>query len=40
MITSECCAYCINRFDCEDYDEEDAERMICNSFIGEEEEEC
>lgn len=35
MITSECCAYCIYRFGCEDY-EEDAERMICNSFVGEE----
>lgn len=36
MITSECCAYCIYRFGCEDYNEEDANQMICNSFVGEE----
>lgn len=36
MITSECCAYCIYRFGCEDYDEEDAEQMVCYAFTGEE----
>lgn len=36
MITSECCDYCVYRFCCEDYNEEDAEQMICNSFVGEE----
>ena len=36
MITSECCAYCIYRFGCEDYNEEDADQMICYAFTGEE----
>lgn len=35
MIT-ECCAYCIYRFDCEDYKEEDAEVSSCYGYTGQE----
>ena len=38
MIT-ECCAYCIYRFDCEDYKEEDSENSVCNSYAEEAENE-
>lgn len=32
MITSECCAYCVYRFNCDDYNKEDAEQAVCYSF--------
>lgn len=32
-----CCANCIYRFECEDYNEEEAETTVCAAYAGEEE---
>ena len=34
-----CCAICIYRFECEDYNEEEAETTVCYGYTGEEDEE-